>query len=360
MSNEANQTITVPESTSTIHRTRRSMKRIQKWDILKAFLIFCVVLGHVADNYTDSYTEMRGLYFFIYIFHMPLFIFVSGLFAKKSINRNRIDKILGYLALYVIMKGAFLAYSALFYHNFNLTLLTEKTVPWFMLVLPIHMGITMLVKRLSPKYVLLFSVFLACLAGYEAQIGDFLAMSRVIVYYPFYYLGYILNREAVEKLCRKPSLKIISLVIIVLTAVIVIFYCEDIYWIRPLLTGRNSFYQLEHFALWGWLCRLLYYLLATLVCAAVVILIPDRTPLGLIGKMGQQTLGVFVFHPFVLSYILNILGFGPLLPDMPPLFGIWNTLIFSLIVTLVLSVPFFTVLVQRVMNIPMRPVARKN
>ena len=43
------------------------MKRIQKWDILKAFLIFCVVLGHVADNYTDSYTEMRGLYFFFFV-----------------------------------------------------------------------------------------------------------------------------------------------------------------------------------------------------------------------------------------------------------------------------------------------------
>ena len=360
MSNEANQTIAVPESSGTIHRTRRSMKRIQKWDILKAFLIFCVVLGHVADNYTDSFTEMRGLYFFIYIFHMPLFIFVSGLFAKKSVNRNRIDKILGYLALYVIMKGAFFAYSAFFYNNYSLTLLTERTVPWFMLLLPIHMGITMLVKRLSPRYVLMFSVFLACLAGYEAEIGDFLAMSRVIVYYPFYYLGYIMNREAVENLCRKPLLKILSLVIIVLTAVIVIFNCEDIYWIRPLLTGRNSFYQLQYFALWGWLCRLIYYLLSALVCAAVVILIPDRTPFGLIGKIGQQTLGVFVFHPFVLSYLLNILGFGVLLPDFPPLFNIWNTVILSLVVTLVLSIPFFTVLVQRMMNIPLRPVARKN
>ena len=59
------------------------------------------------------------------------------------------------------------------------------------------------------------------------------------------------------------------------------------------------------------------------------------------------------------AWLCGALGFGVLLPDFPPLFNIWNTVILSLIVTLVLSIPFFTVLVQRMMNIPLRPVARK-
>ena len=352
----------LPENTgeTSIRRSRRAMKRIQKWDILKAFLIFCVVLGHIADQYTDTYVEMRGLYFFIYIYHMPLFIFVSGLFAKKSINRNRIDKIIGYIALYLVMKAAFFAYSGLVYQNYQLTILTEKTVPWFMLVLPIFMGVTMLIKRIAPRYVLILSIFLACMAGYEAEIGDFMALSRVIVYYPFYYLGYIMNREAVERLCRKPVLKIVSGIILALTAFIVITNCEEIYWIRPLLTGRNSFFQLGEYALWGWLCRLIYYLAATLVCASVVILTPERTPAGLVAKIGQQTLGVFVFHPFVLSILLNLMGFGLVLPHIPPFFSIWNTVILALVVTLVLSIPLFTMLVSRIMNVPLRPVVRRS
>ncbi len=355
-----NKTIQDNTGETSIRRSRRAMKRIQKWDILKAFLIFCVVLGHIADTYTGSYVEMRGLYFFIYIYHMPLFIFVSGLFAKKSINRNRIDKIIGYLALYLVMKAAYFAYTAIVYQSYELTILTERTVPWFMLVLPIFMGITMLVKKIAPRYILILSVFLACFAGYEAGIGDFLALSRVIVYYPFYYLGYIMNREAIENLCHKPVLKIVSVVVIVVTAFIVISSCEEIYWIRPLLTGRNSFYLLGQYFPWGWLCRLIYYFASVLVCASVVILIPDRTPAGLLAKVGQQTLGVFVFHPFVLSILLNLLGFGSVLVYMPPFFGIWNTVILALVVTVVLSIPVFTMLLSRIMNVPLRPVVRRS
>lgn len=79
-------------------------KRIEKWDILKFFLIFTVVLGHIADFYTDKSEAMQYLYLFIYIFHMPLFIFVSGLFSKRTVNERRIDKIAGYMIVYFFTK----------------------------------------------------------------------------------------------------------------------------------------------------------------------------------------------------------------------------------------------------------------
>jgi len=342
-----------------IRRTRRTAKRIQKWDILKAFLIFCVVLGHIADSYTDTFLEMKKLYFFIYIYHMPLFIFVSGLFAKKTINRNRIDKIIGYIVLYLAMKAAFFAYTVIYYHNYNLTILTEKTVPWFMLALPIFMGITMILKRVAPRYVLVASIFLACMAGYEVEIGDFLALSRVIVYYPFYYLGYVMNRDAIEELCRRKLLKVLAILIIACAAFIVIRYGEEIYWLRPLITGRNSFYELDKYPLWGWILRLGYYVISFLVCGAVVVIMPQQTPLGLIGKIGQQTLGVFVLHAFVLAITMNQWKFKYTLVKLPPFFGIWNVLWFALLIVLVLSIPVFTMLISRIMNVPLRPVTRK-
>ena len=60
-------------------RTFGSMKdRIYWIDYLKAFTMFLVVLGHSGlDN--DSIIKS-----WIYGFHMPLFIFVSGYFVKKS------------------------------------------------------------------------------------------------------------------------------------------------------------------------------------------------------------------------------------------------------------------------------------
>ena len=343
----------------TVRRSRRALKRIQKWDNLKAFLIFCVVFGHIADVYTLDFEEMRKVYFFIYIYHMPLFIFVSGLFAKKAINRSRIDKILGYFVLYMVMKAGFFLYTAQVSHNYNILFLTERTVPWFMMVLGIYMGVTMLIKRVAPNYVLTVSIFLACFAGYNAQIGDFLALSRVFVFYPFYYLGYIMNRETIEAYARKPLLKIISLVIVGAALFVVIRFGEEIYWLRPLFTGRNSFYELKYFTSYGWLCRLLYYPLSMLVSAAIVILTPERTPFGLLSKIGQQTLGVFVFHPFLLAIIMTLLDFRWGLLMIPPFFGIWNTAPFALVVTLFLSIPLFTMLANRVMVVPMRPTIKR-
>ena len=75
-------------------------KRIEKWDNLKALLIFTIVIGHLADYYTKNSMDMRRVYFFLYIFHMPAFLFISGLFSKKNINQKRYANIFSYLILY--------------------------------------------------------------------------------------------------------------------------------------------------------------------------------------------------------------------------------------------------------------------
>ena len=57
--------------------------RIAKWDNLKLFLIFTVVVGHISDLFYGSCSDMKGLFVFIYTFHMPAFIFISGYLSKK-------------------------------------------------------------------------------------------------------------------------------------------------------------------------------------------------------------------------------------------------------------------------------------
>lgn len=62
------------------------MPRIYSLDLLKAFAIYCVVLGHtIAWTLAgDAYHE-SPLFIFIYSFHMPLFVTVSGWFFGKSL-----------------------------------------------------------------------------------------------------------------------------------------------------------------------------------------------------------------------------------------------------------------------------------
>ena len=59
------------------------MKRDLYWDSLKFVLIFLVVYGHTIETYSPDGSINRAIYNLIYVFHMPLFIFISGYFSKK-------------------------------------------------------------------------------------------------------------------------------------------------------------------------------------------------------------------------------------------------------------------------------------
>lgn len=68
--------------------------RIIYWDVIKAFAIFLVVWGHCIQFLQVDTEKCWSSYTcgFIYSFHMPLFMLVSGYFArgiyKKSFSEN--------------------------------------------------------------------------------------------------------------------------------------------------------------------------------------------------------------------------------------------------------------------------------
>ena len=166
------------------------IERIQKWDLLKFFLIFCVVLGHFADLHTSTNVFARGIYLFVYTFHMPLFIFVSGLFSKRMVNEKKWDKIVGYLVLFFAAKVLTYVLNAIILHKSGFSVLRESGVPWFMFALFVFATVTVFASRYKPAYVLTFSVLLSLMAGYDGEINNTFVLARIIALYPFYYIGY--------------------------------------------------------------------------------------------------------------------------------------------------------------------------
>lgn len=88
----------------TFNMKRETIERDAYWDSLKFVLIFLVVLGHVLEiNYPEGSLN-RGLYNFIYMYHMPLFVFVSGYFSKIR-NKDKYKKgIIRLFETYVIFQ----------------------------------------------------------------------------------------------------------------------------------------------------------------------------------------------------------------------------------------------------------------
>lgn len=74
------------------------MKRLEAIDILRGILVICVVLGHAIQQYAGKlgpfWAETNRI---IYSFHMPAFVFVSGLCALRLAELSGPSEKMGYI-----------------------------------------------------------------------------------------------------------------------------------------------------------------------------------------------------------------------------------------------------------------------
>ncbi|WP_054754042.1 acyltransferase family protein [Piscibacillus salipiscarius] len=72
------------------------MRREAYFDNARLLFIFFVVFGHLIQPMKGNFETADALYQWIYIFHIPAFVFISGFFASgagskeylKNLQRN--------------------------------------------------------------------------------------------------------------------------------------------------------------------------------------------------------------------------------------------------------------------------------
>lgn len=265
-------------------------QRVALWDNVKMALITMVVVGHFIEPYVGDSHLLKALFLFIYSFHMPLFFFVAGLFHK---NERIKEKTLGFLSIYIAFKVVVALSTAVCGKGFSLSLLKESGAPWYMLAMAVFVCVTYLLRNVDPKAVLLLAVALACCAGYDKSIGDVLAASRIIVFFPFYYVGSVFPKAKVEQLAARRNWKMIGLAILLVWLAICYFQIDVVYVLRHLFTGRNPYNDtVRHI---GWIVRLGCYALTTLAGMGIILIMPTKK-LGYLTTVGTRTLQIYFWH----------------------------------------------------------------
>lgn len=288
-------------------------KRIYLWDNLKFLLIALVVLGHAIDG--TRFPMWKSIYLFIYSFHMPLFIFISGLFHK---NEDILKKALTYFAIGSVLK--LLIYITRTYicgDHVKLYWLQDSSVPWFMFVIGVFVVVTYVLRFSDHKTVLIITLAMGCFAGYDKTLGDYLYLSRIVVFYPFYYLGSIINKDRLNEYIHEKEneiaidlvVKITSLVLVVIWGMLCIYKIDSLYILRHLFTGRNYFKS--EIIEFGCFYRMLTYLITFALGLALISLVPNRR-LPIISEFGKRTIQVFFWHRPIL-YVLDSLEIESLL-----------------------------------------------
>lgn len=323
-------------------------KRIALWDNLKLFLIFLVVLGHLTIQYFNSSQMFGTMTMVIYTFHMPAFIFVSGLFSKHSINRDKapLKKAFGFIMVYFFVKILDYSASIIFGVHISFEIFSVKDIPWYMLAMALWYLITWALRRIDAKYILITSVIIGCFAGYMKGDTDFLCILRLITFYPFFYSGYILDRERIESITSAKGAKFFSAVFFIAFIIICTVTFHNSSCLFPLLSCRQKYANLGDLYDWGALLRAAYYAVAGLLVFAVISLCPRKK--FKISKYGRKTLQIYTYHRPIL-YIMKYAGLFHLIKQVGEGWE-WIAIILIIALTALLCMNFWSVPLNYLLN----------
>lgn len=323
-------------------------QRFPKWDNLKCVLIVMVVLGHCIETFTDDSYMFKRMWLMIYGIHMPLFIFVTGLFAKGAIdNREKLkNKVYAFIKMYFIYKVLLMLVKLIMTGKGQFSLLKESSIPWYLLAMVIYLIVTYMARNIKPGYLLALSVILACVIGYDRDVRDFLVLARAINFYPFFLMGYYAKTDM--KIFESNAIKkILSALVLGVYGYIVWINVNKAYEFRPLLTGRNTYFSLE-FPEYGILYRLAHYLIAIAVGLSIIYLIPNKV--NSFTFIGKKTLYIYVLHGVFINILRGINWEEHLMDNLPPV--IWKAVVLLSVIVLVglCCLPIFEKAFAFVMN----------
>lgn len=313
-------------------------KRVATWDNLKFVLIVLVVIGHFLDSHTQNSGVANRIFLFIYTFHMPLFVFVSGLFSKSTVRGDSLNvgRVYAFLVLYLALAALTYVLKLCFGQKADIELLGTYHVQWYMLVMAAFLLITYALRRLPPMLVFTVSIVLSCFAGYDPDIGNVLCLSKIVSFFPFFLAGYYLDSEKLLAFLRQKWVRLLACAVLAVFVFVVIFYIE---WysdtFRPLLIlSTPGVYQKLPVPALGAINRLAYYGMVFLISFSIIALTPRKKTV--FSTIGQRTLQIYFFHVPLLTLYFN-LGVHAFLCAILPLPTTAILILVSLVVTAILS-----------------------
>lgn len=289
------------------------MKRIFYWDNVKGILICLVVCGHLCERYISDSDLLKHIWILIYSFHMPLFIFVNGYFARLS-SKSAGKKSLKMLGYYVLMQVIFVFGNHLILgREFTISILGNPAYCcWYLLFLVYAYLIVIVWPKDVRKLKMWFagSLILSLLAGFDVSIGHAYAMSRTFYFLPFFFLG-ALGAERKFKSgvsgSRDSLTAKIPYVIIAIVLFIGFWKLGDADWFnRKIFSGRWPYIELypDHIA-FSVFNRIMAYVIALVTSYVVLQLIPKRKTF--FSFVGKHTLLIYLVHIFVLPMEFHLI-----------------------------------------------------
>ncbi|QIM17301.1 acyltransferase family protein [Leucobacter insecticola] len=339
-----------------------SKPRIAVWDNARFVLIALVVIGHTISTVRTDSDFAFGLYAYIYLFHMPAMILLSGMFSRTEVNAKAFRGVVQLIVLWLVWEGIwailnFWVEGRPLGKNF---LVSPAWTLWFIVTLVTMRILLPYIARL--RHPLMFSIAIALIAGLSPEIGSQFSASRTLCFFPFFVAGWLIRDRGVldgawfmspARAARATGWALLGAIGI---AFLLVPQLRSEWRIDKWLTWRDSYGWLfanaplgdwkpsEWFAISGGgiVVAASLLLLAGAMTLALLLVVPRRA--SVITVWGSRTLFVYLLHGPVVWVLretgsiaaINSLTIGPISVGVPVM------ILGAVVLTMLLSMTWVT------------------
>ena len=308
------------------------MARDNRIDSLKGLLIILVILGHVIttlDNVNPlNHAVMGG----IYVFHMPLFILISGYLTRRPDAQSPRDMWRSVVNILFTL-GVFQLLGSIRIHLYggDFVVAMERFplgVLWYLLSLAywkviLYYTPKSLLRR--PLLYLSLALVISVLCGLT-RLGGFLSLQRTLNFYIFFLLGYYCRQGMVNTRWWHNN---------VLHAAVAVVLLPLIFWLFP--HCGNVMNGADHYSWSGIPEKALILCCSIAISILVFNLVRDNKVLRSIGK---DSMFYFLYHSFFVDGVVGITIMRNDLPRTLPYVLLYTVAILA-VLAVMSRIPFF-------------------
>lgn len=291
--------------------------RIFRFDTAKTVLMVCVVFCHAVTFCPGPLSVKEFARFSILGCAMPAFMFVSGWFSKAKPSTRSIIQL---CTLFVICNTVGNLVWSLS-NGVPFRLFRLAVVMWYLLALIVYRLAMPVVSKVPCAILAIGAFVLSWLAAFHPVDFGFPFLGRLVAFFPFFILGYVVSREQGLHRVRDWLLGnesprnwsigcLVALILILATGA-----CFSLCRIQPGFITRNVTFSASGGGFRSVQWRIAFQILYLVMGACFLKACPTHETV--LSGFGRRTLPVYLFHPYVLVPVAALIANRPELTSWP-------------------------------------------
>ncbi len=276
-------------------------------DNVKGVLIILVVIGHIAIPFMDNINPAKCMYNFIYLFHMPMFMMISGYLSHS--DKTLKENVYTILLPAIIFQTIYIIEELLLnFTNLKMLLLEAIFFPgyglWYLICVFIWRAIIPFFSKL--KHPIFISMAIGLLGGLIAGHKGSFMLYKILSFFPFFVFGYYLKQSStdIHVVINNKYLKLIGIVVLI-SALISSFFISDSY-MRQLVYEKNILTMNPVYI--SVLSRISSYFVEITIGISFSIFITKNV--SLFTKLGRRSIYIYILSGVIISTITTCNGWS--------------------------------------------------